>query len=243
MDKKYYIYKNEERKGPLSLEDLQQMYVSPYDLIWYPEITDWKKAWEIEQLRVLFEPQKETTSVPPTDSKPIETSSYSKEYNYNQNSGSQYNYQSNPSYGTERNGSIEYFQDKTLKLYTRNEVIYYRYANFGERLGARVIDVLILFIPALLIPLLPSWLYFALLHSSENQQTVGQKALNIKLLSIDGMKVHFGQSTGRFFANLLNVLTLFIGYLMMLLNPKSQCLHDMLASTIVVSEIRREPLH
>jgi len=139
-----------------------------------------------------------------------------------------------------RIGNIEYLNDNTIKVHFENEIIQYRFANFGERLGARLLDVLVIIIPAMIIPVLPGWLYFSLMHSSTDQQTIGQKAANIKLLSTDGMKVNFGQATGRFFANILNVMTFFIGYFMFFFNRKNQCLHDSISSTIVVSELRRE---
>lgn len=138
-------------------------------------------------------------------------------------------------------GTLYLLPNQMLKLDTGQEFIYYRYADFGERLVARLIDVLIIIIPAFIIPILAPWLYFALQHCSDTQQTVGQKVMNIKLLSSDGCKVHFGQATGRFFANWLNSLTLLIGYIIFFFSDKNQCLHDIISQTIVVSEVRREP--
>lgn len=51
-------------------------------------------------------------------------------------------------------GTLYLLPNQMLKLDTGQELIYYRYADFGERLVARLIDVLIIIIPACLIPIL-----------------------------------------------------------------------------------------
>ena len=110
----------------------------------------------------------------------------------------------------------------------------YKLASFGARLGARLLDTIIIIIPANIIPLIAPWLYWALQHSGENQRTVGQNACGIKLMAIEGGKVSFGRATGRFFANILNVLTIFIGFFLFFMTDKRQCLHDLICSTVVV---------
>lgn len=112
----------------------------------------------------------------------------------------------------------------------------YELASFGARLGARIIDVLIIFIPNSIIPLIPGWLYWSILQSGDSQATVGQRALGIKVIGVRGQKVTFGMATGRFFGNLLNLLTLFIGYFMFFMNDKRQCLHDMVSGCVVVKK-------
>ena len=136
---------------------------------------------------------------------------------------------------------IIFLPDKTLTLKTENEIITYAFASFWSRVAARIIDSLIIFLPGYIIPLLPSWLYWSLQHSHSSQSTVGQKALGLKTLSIDGQPISFGQATGRFFSNFLNALTLSIGIFMMLFNDKRQCLHDYISGCIVVKEINRLP--
>jgi len=110
----------------------------------------------------------------------------------------------------------------------------YKLASFWDRLLARLLDGLIIIIPSSFGPLVAGWLYWSLMQSGSKQATVGQSALNIQIISLNGLPVDFGQATGRFFANLLNILTLFIGYLLFFFNPKRQCLHDQLAGTVVV---------
>lgn len=85
-----------------------------------------------------------------------------------------------------------------------------------------------------------NWLYFSLQNAGDSEQTIGQKALNIKLVSANGRKIEFGQATGRFFGNLLNCLTLGVGFLMFFFSSRNQCLHDSISNTLVVSELKRE---
>ena len=138
-------------------------------------------------------------------------------------------------------GKLIINSDKSVSIETENEIIKYQFASFGARLGARLIDVLIIIIPNSFIPIIPAWLYWSLQQSGKSQSTVGQNALGIKTLSLDGSKISFGQATGRFFGNFLNILSFFIGYIMFFFNDKKQCLHDNLSGCIVVKEIERIP--
>lgn len=110
----------------------------------------------------------------------------------------------------------------------------YEYANFGERVIARFIDGMIVIVPSFFIPFVLPWLYFALQESSESGATIGKRVMGIRVVNYEGQRIGFGTATGRFFAGFLNLFTLFIGYFMMLFNSRSQCLHDMMAGTVVV---------
>jgi uncharacterized RDD family membrane protein YckC len=79
-----------------------------------------------------------------------------------------------------------------------------------------------------------SWLYSALLQSSSRQATVGKIALNLIITDEAGNRISFARASGRYFAGILNVLTLGIGYLMVIWTPKKQALHDRIAGTVVV---------
>ena len=138
-------------------------------------------------------------------------------------------------------GKLILNSDKSVTIETENELITYQFASFGARLGARLIDTLIIIIPNMIIPIIPAWLYWSLQQSVEDQSTVGQNSFGIKTLSLDGSKISFGQATGRFFGDFLNFLTVYIGYFMIFFNYKRQCLHDFLSGCIVVKEIVRTP--
>lgn len=82
--------------------------------------------------------------------------------------------------------------------------------------------------------LIASWLYEALLLSSNYQATFGKMALGIKVVTTEGKKLSFANATGRHFAKWISALILLIGYLMVIWDPKKQALHDKLANTFVI---------
>lgn len=117
------------------------------------------------------------------------------------------------------------------------------YAGFWMRVGAYLIDVLVLIVPIILLAFIPIlgiildivgvWLYFALQESSERQATIGKRALNIYVTNLQGGRISFGQATGRYFSKILSGI-LCIGYIMVAFTEKKQGLHDMIASTLVM---------
>ena len=118
-----------------------------------------------------------------------------------------------------------------------------QYAGFWMRLGAYLIDILILIIPMGMLSLVPGiniiaalvgpWLYFALQESSERQATLGKLAVKIYVTDLQGQRISFGKATGRHFGRILCVLTLCIGYMMAGFTAQKQGLHDMMAGTLV----------
>jgi uncharacterized RDD family membrane protein YckC/Tfp pilus assembly major pilin PilA len=87
------------------------------------------------------------------------------------------------------------------------------------------------------------FLYCALLESSGLQATLGKRALGIKVVDRHGERIGFGRAAARFAAKLLSVLTLLLGYLLVLVTPRRQALHDLLAGTLVTfDETPRRPV-
>jgi len=85
------------------------------------------------------------------------------------------------------------------------------------------------------VSLLLTWLYHALLESSEWQGTLGKKALGLVVTDMAGQRVSFGRSTGRHFAKIItNMVPAFIGYIMAGFTDKKQALHDMIAGCLVL---------
>jgi uncharacterized RDD family membrane protein YckC len=64
-------------------------------------------------------------------------------------------------------------------------------------------------------------------------QTLGKMALQIRVVSMDGGPLSFGQSVGRYFATFLSALILGIGFLMAGIRSDKRALHDLLAGTRV----------
>lgn len=134
------------------------------------------------------------------------------------------------------------------------------FASFDQRLLASVIDYFFLTLAyALLIllcyivvndkaqrimlalsglPLIPlaKFIYGSLTEASEKQGTIGKRLLNIKVTDMEGGRISLANSFGRNGAKVFSVVTLFIGYLYSFLNRKQQCLHDLIANTLVIKD-------
>ncbi|WP_290652619.1 RDD family protein [Aquisalimonas sp.] len=137
------------------------------------------------------------------------------------------------------------------------------YGGFWRRVGAALLDGLILFLPLsvlqmLLAPgtlepsvqgqpdmahqwtwwdgvaMLAAWLYWAGMHSSPYQATLGKMALGMKVTDLEGGRISFARATGRHLAEFLSAILLMIGYLMVAFTRRKQGLHDIIAGTLVV---------
>lgn len=65
-------------------------------------------------------------------------------------------------------------------------------------------------------------------------QTLGKMALQIKVVSMDGGPLTFGQAAGRYFATFLSAIILCIGFIMAGIRTDKRALHDLLAGTRVI---------
>jgi len=85
------------------------------------------------------------------------------------------------------------------------------------------------------VSLLWTWLYHALMESSEWQATVGKRLLGLVVTDMAGRRVSFGRATGRHFAKIVtNMVPAFIGYIMAGFTERKQALHDMIAGCLVL---------
>jgi uncharacterized RDD family membrane protein YckC len=89
-----------------------------------------------------------------------------------------------------------------------------------------------------------SWLYWALLESSEWQATLGKKALGLYVTDLDGKRTTFGKASGRFwsgrgigFVPSIGGLYYLIDCIMAGFTEKKQALHDMIASCLVLRKV------
>ncbi|MBU8727869.1 RDD family protein [Bacillus pumilus] len=99
-----------------------------------------------------------------------------------------------------------------------------------------IMGLIFFYIGAILIGIVVTWLYYAIMESSKLQGTLGKMALGIKVTRVTGEKVTFGRATGRFFAKGFLSPILCIGYIIAFFTEKQQALHDLIASTIVVKK-------
>ena len=87
----------------------------------------------------------------------------------------------------------------------------------------------------LVIPIV-KFVYHIIMESAVKQATYGKQILRIKVCDMQGRRISFGKAAGRNVAKLLSVITLFTGYLFSFFTPQQQCLHDMVAGTLVMKD-------
>lgn len=104
-------------------------------------------------------------------------------------------------------------------------------------LNSVISSVKIIAVLTLLISLFVVWLYFALGESGESKGTMGKIALGLWVVDKDtDEQISFGKASRRYFAKLLSILILFIGFFPIF--GKKQTLHDYVAGTRVVKNPR-----
>jgi uncharacterized RDD family membrane protein YckC len=99
----------------------------------------------------------------------------------------------------------------------------------------KIIRIAIAFSLLIIIPL-AKIIYHIIMETSVKQATYGKQVLKIKVCDMEGRRIPISQSISRNLAKILPVLTLGIGYLFAFFNRKQQCLHDMVAETLIVKD-------
>jgi len=118
-------------------------------------------------------------------------------------------------------------------------------ASFGQRLLAAIIDGLILgaagFVLGLIgtagqgLSILVGLAYFVYLEGSPSGQTVGKRAMNIRIVDADnGGAIGYGRALVRYLVKILSAIPCALGYFWMLWDPNKQTWHDKLATDVVV---------
>lgn len=79
-------------------------------------------------------------------------------------------------------------------------------------------------------------IYFAGMHASKWQATIGKKMMGIKVTDMNGNRISFLRAVGRLFGTYVSTIILYIGFIMAGLTEKKQALHDMIASTLVMKK-------
>jgi uncharacterized RDD family membrane protein YckC len=90
------------------------------------------------------------------------------------------------------------------------------------------------YLVAIMLIVVGSWLYYALMESSSKQATLGKLALGIVVTDLSGNRISFGRATGRYFGKIVSGMIMCIGYIMAGFTEKKQALHDIMASCLVV---------
>ncbi|OLB26566.1 MAG: hypothetical protein AUH13_27520 [Acidobacteria bacterium 13_2_20CM_58_27] len=79
-----------------------------------------------------------------------------------------------------------------------------------------------------------TWLYHALMESSEWQATIGKKVLDLVVTDMAGCRVSFWRATGRHFAKTVSIMIYPFGHMMAGFTQQKQALHDMIAGCLVL---------
>ncbi|GAB2984414.1 hypothetical protein GCM10027049_22750 [Mucilaginibacter puniceus] len=142
----------------------------------------------------------------------------------------------------------------------KKQVLLQYYGSFDQRLLASAIDafivsgvcILVVFVASLfissnifnlallfglllIIPLV-NLVYHIIMESSPKQGTYGKQLLGLKVCDLQGEPLTTSHAAGRNLAKILSNLTLYLGYLYSFFNEKKQCLHDVVAGTLVVKD-------
>jgi uncharacterized RDD family membrane protein YckC len=136
----------------------------------------------------------------------------------------------------------------------------FNYAGFWIRVGAKILDGLILGVL-----FLPPIIYFAI-KSGPNPQfgrlqilqllaqlfymaanfgyqifllgkygaTLGKMACGLRVITADGGKISYARATGRVFAEMLSGMICYIGYIMVVFDDQKRALHDHICNTRVI---------
>ncbi len=157
-------------------------------------------------------------------------------------------------------------QNDLAVLSPEKTIITYRLSGIGSRILAHILDLTIViftdfviamailnlfaffdptigYVVVLFIFVFGFFIYFILFEGLWNGQTVGKKAMGIRVRMADGLPITFGAAIGR---NLMRPADMFpgsyfMGLLAMFCTPRSQRLGDLIANTVVIHEKRAMP--
>jgi len=135
-----------------------------------------------------------------------------------------------------------------------------KYAGFWIRAGAKIIDFIILFVVAQGIAMAVNLIAGAksdsqaalamalglgganLIVSAVYQAwflgrfgaTPGKMACGLKVIRTDGSSISYGRGAGRYFAEIISAMIIYIGYIMVAFDDEKRALHDRICDTRVV---------
>ena len=105
----------------------------------------------------------------------------------------------------------------------------------SQFISNRLATISITFSLFILIPLV-NLIYHVVMESGAKQGTYGKQLLKIRVCDLEGNRISIAHALGRNLAKIFSVLTFFIGYLYSFFNKQQQCLHDIIAGTLVVKD-------
>jgi len=79
-------------------------------------------------------------------------------------------------------------------------------------------------------------IYHVIMECSAKQATFGKQILKIKVCDMQGLRISAARAAGRNLAGIFSVATFFVGYLLSFFTKQQQCLHDIIAGTLVIKD-------
>lgn len=239
----WYYATDGKEQGPVSKEKVTELIrekrLGGKDLVWTTGMENWKKVSEVDEISPDPPPLGDGGAPPDLPS----ASNQTEGPHGSGATGDSGNDNPKPSEARSEESQLD-----------GNE----KYAGFGKRLLAYAIDNAIIFafifLASLVLILLGEanevdfeaftrglglfggWLYFAILESSQKQATLGKQAMGLRVVDMDRNKIGFGRATGRYFGKIISGIILLIGFFMAAFTEKSQALHDIMASCLVVKD-------
>ena len=120
-------------------------------------------------------------------------------------------------------------------------------AGFWRRFAAAFLDGVVLGVPIFVLALLidsdaigalyvvAGIAYFTYFEGSESGQTVGKRALGIRVIDFGtGGSIGYGRAAIRWISRILSSIPCYLGYLWMLWDKEKQTWHDKVATSVVV---------
>lgn len=119
-------------------------------------------------------------------------------------------------------------------------------ASFWRRLGAYLIDSVLLFIPYVIFFMISPGLgyalglatavaYFGNFEGGQSGQTLGKRWLSIRVIDFrTGGPIGFGRGVIRYIGKILSSIPLALGFFWMIWDREKQTWHDKIATTVVV---------
>ncbi len=121
-----------------------------------------------------------------------------------------------------------------------------KYAGFGERLMAMIIDGLILAAVGIAIrgvglsnfyekiDVFVGAVYIIYFWVNRGGATIGKNVMKIKVVTTEGKPVNYQKAIIRYLGYIVSGLPVFLGFLWVLWDDKKQGFHDKIAGTVVV---------
>lgn len=205
-DASYILVVNGKPEGPFSIAELQLRKIAPGDFVKTAAMDDYKEAHEVAELRQLFGFSKQPLPL-------------------------QY-------FGSFDQRAIATVIDwlivaATFILVAFVVVLILLLVLPGE--DYKIVRIGVSLAILALIPL-AKLIYGTTMDSGPRQGTFGKQLMKIRVCDIYGERISSSKAFTRNIAKVLSTATLFVGYAMCFFTKKQQCLHDLIADTLVIKD-------